>query len=389
MKRFGRFITPRYVILALMVALVVAMLAPLTVREAFAQTQGTAIVNTGQLNFRTGPGAGYPVVERAAQFTKVTLLGRNQAASWAKVRLPSGKEGWGSTFYMEPNVPWSSLPVVTEQGNPSEPTGFVSTGALNIRSGPSNQHSILFVVSQGQALSLVGRNSDATWLNVRVNGKLGWASAAFILTDHNINLLPDTSGSAPGQATATPSQTPTGAPSASATPTGTLQPTAIPTATPDGSSPTARVKTGRLNVRAGAGAGYKVVATVSYWDLLTLLGRNANASWVKVRTAGNVEGWVSSLYIVAAPGVSVYDLPVLADVVPLGIIVAGTANVRSGPGINHGVLFTLNYGELVNLVARSGGTAWIKITYNGQTGWVGSDLVASDYNLGFLPVASQ
>jgi uncharacterized protein YraI len=390
MKRFGRFTTSRYVILALMVALIVAMLAPLTVRHAVAQTESTAIVSTGKMNFRSGPGAGYPVVASAEQFTKVKLLGRNAAASWAKVRLPNNVEGWGSTFYMEPNVPWSSLPVITEQGNPSEPTGFVTAGALNVRSGPTNQHAILFVVSKGTALGLVGRNSNGTWLNVRVSGKLGWANASFILTDVSIMSLPDTSGTAPGLPTATPTRTPTGVPpTATATPTGTLQPTAIPTATQAVGAPTATVKTGRLNVRSGPGPGYKALATVVQFDVLTLLGRNANASWVKVKTAANVEGWVSSLYIIVSQGVSLYDLPVLAEVVPSGIIVTGTANVRAGPGINFTSQFTLNYGAIVNLVARNSSVSWIKITYNGQTGWVGSDLIASDYNFSFLPVATQ
>lgn len=390
MKRFGRFITPRVLILALMVALIVLALVPLTVRQAFAQTETTAIVSTGKLNFRSGPGAGYPVVISAVQFTKVTLLGRNEAASWAKVRFANNTEAWGSTFYMEPNVPWSSLPVISQQGSPSEPTGFVSTGALNIRTGPTNQHSVLMVVSQGTALGLVGRNTNGTWLNVRVNGKLGWGNASFILTDVNINSLPDTSGTATGLPTATPTRTPTGAPpsTATATPTGTLQPTATATSTLVAGAPTARVKTGRLNVRSGPGAGYKTLATVVYWDVLTLLGRNANASWVMVKTAANVEGWVSSLYITQS-SISLYDLPVMAEVVPAGIIVTGTANVRSGPGINFASQFTLNYGAIVNLVARNSSVSWVKITYNGQTGWVGSNLVSSDYNLAFLPVANQ
>ena len=57
-------------------------------------------VNTGQLNIRSGPGAGYSVLSSVYYGHVVQLLGRNTSSTWLKVRLFDGQEGWANaTIY--------------------------------------------------------------------------------------------------------------------------------------------------------------------------------------------------------------------------------------------------------------------------------------------------
>ena len=69
-------------------------------------------VNTGALNVRTGPDAGYPAFTSVSNGTTVTLLARNASSTWVKVILRDGRQGWVNASFLILNVPISSLPVV-------------------------------------------------------------------------------------------------------------------------------------------------------------------------------------------------------------------------------------------------------------------------------------
>jgi uncharacterized protein YraI len=69
-------------------------------------------VNTGNLNFRTGPGATYSIITSYPRGTMVTLMGRNSAGNWAYVTAPSGQVGWMHAGYLATTYPISTLPVV-------------------------------------------------------------------------------------------------------------------------------------------------------------------------------------------------------------------------------------------------------------------------------------
>ncbi len=59
---------------------------------------------------------------------------------------------------------------------------------------------------------------------------------------------------------------------------------------------TATVTAQRLNVRDGPGANFAIVTSVRQGDLLPVLGRNADCSWVNVSTDDG-EGWVSTGFV--------------------------------------------------------------------------------------------
>jgi uncharacterized protein YraI len=258
------------------------------------------------------------------------------------------------------------------------PTAVVMTPRLNVRSGPSPNFNVLAVLDQGNVVTLLGRNADSSWAFVRTAGNVeGWASTRYLTPTAPFSGLPVVSG--PTTATATP-----GGPAGTPQPTG-FPPGSLPGGGSSGIVPgQAVVSSSRLNLRAGPGAGYAVAAVLNEGDLLTLLGRNSNGSWAKVRTAASLEGWVSTRYITIAGTAS--DLPVLANVEPAATVTTGTANVRSGPGANFNVITTADYGTVVNLLGRNGNASWVQIRINGQVGWVDASYLSTNYNIWFLPV---
>lgn len=72
---------------------------------------GTGTVNTGALNVRTGPGVNYPAFTTLSNGARVTLIARDPSATWVKVILVDGRQGWVNASYMILSVPIGTLPV--------------------------------------------------------------------------------------------------------------------------------------------------------------------------------------------------------------------------------------------------------------------------------------
>jgi uncharacterized protein YraI len=373
MTGFRRLISTRHLAVMLVALLIAVLLAPLAGHALAADP--TATVNSPKLNVRSGPGPGYSVVKVIEQGTVVTLLGRNADSSWAKVRVGNADatttEGWASTFYLTTNVSWSSLPVVTDDKAPTQPTAYVNTASLNMRKGPSPEYSVIMTLGYGHLLNLLGRDESGSWVEVATNGVKGWVDASFIVPSVPISSLPVTSGSVPPPGGGTsPTQEPGG--------------DDIPANQPRG-----MVISQRLNVRTGPGAGNTVITTVEYGDILPLLARNTDGSWVRVQVDAETRGWVSSLYMQIMEPFKLSDLPVTAEVEPTGTVITGSLNVRIGPGPQYESIGTLNYGTIVGVLARNEDGSWVKISVNGMKGWVDPSYLAVDFQIASLPVVNH
>jgi uncharacterized protein YraI len=232
---------------------------------------------------------------------------------------------------------------------------------VNLRSGPGAEYAIITVLSAGTQVVPISYSSDYRWAYIQVVGSnaLGWVNANYVVAGGYVPPAP-------------PPQTP----------------------------PTygnAVVNTGRLNVRQGPAANFGVAGKLTYNDAITLVARNADASWAQI--SAPINGWVSLRYINTS--VSIWSLPIVSDTgvnpgypepVPpqggqTGIVVAPTLNVRYGPGVYFSRFTTLNYGTGVSLVGRSADASWLLVQLaNGQSGWVNTGFISTTYAVANLPV---
>ncbi len=77
-----------------------------------AQYKGVALVMTGAVNIRKGPGPLYERVVVAYQGQYLNLLGRIPDSSWLKVAV-DGQEGWVDASFIRTQYPVETLPVFT------------------------------------------------------------------------------------------------------------------------------------------------------------------------------------------------------------------------------------------------------------------------------------
>ena len=325
-----------------------------------AYQEPVAVVSTGALNVRTGPGVQFQSTAVVYSGQAAGLIGRSGFNNWVKIRLYSGQEGWVNSFYLNMSVPLSALPVVwTPAPAPPTPTppiqqpntAIVATGALNVRSGPGVSYSVVTVVQGGQTLQLLGRNANASWVQVRTpSGHVGWVNATLIQTSTSIQSLPIVGAGAP------------------------------PT-------PGAVVITGAANVRSGPGTVYNVVAVATNGQQVALLGRNADSSWVQIRLGNGTVGWINSSLV--QPNVPIGSLPVVGDApaTPGAVVNVGALNVRYGPGTGFGVITVVLRGQTVALVGRNSAASWVQVRLpSGTVGWVNANYVVGNVPVTSLPI---
>lgn len=161
------------------------------------QFPGTATVTSYKLNVRRGPGTNFAIITKLNTNDVVNLTGyRNGDATWVQVSLPNGTTGWVSALYIRTSIPIRSLTPVTSPTTPTTPpptgaTGTVITGMLNVRTGPGVGFPAFTTVSNGAAVTLLGRDSSATWVKIILrDGRQGWVNASFLTTSVPVINLP-------------------------------------------------------------------------------------------------------------------------------------------------------------------------------------------------------
>lgn len=159
---------------------------------------------TYQVNMRTGPGAGYPIITTLAAGTPVVLEARDGDLMWVLGRTADGAfRGWLSALYLTypPGYAAARLPVSGEimgappaaeqpQGEapaepaPAAPGGIAAYTAfqVNVRSGPGVNFSAVSALPGGIALVPEARNGDGSWILAHTaDGAVrGWMSGPYI-----------------------------------------------------------------------------------------------------------------------------------------------------------------------------------------------------------------
>ena len=218
------------------------------------------------LNVRSGPSVNYPSLAVARQRQALKLLGRNGPASWLRIRLGHGPEGWVMARYISASADdIAHLPVIQSEPSPIpvEAVGYVTSYRLNVRVGPGLDQAIIGNVWRGDRVALLGRNTSRNWLQIKLSGySKGWVSSQYIQSSVPIYTLPVTEVGIP-------------------------EPPVY----------TGVVTAQSLNVRTGPGFNYPISGRLSQGQQVTLYGRDVSGAWFKIGLPNGAQGWAAAQYI--------------------------------------------------------------------------------------------
>lgn len=187
-----------------------------------------AVVRTGNLNVRSGPGLIYQPIAVVSEGTQIFLIGRTTNSAWVLALIDMNTVGWVATGPIESTVSINSLPLrevppaptVPAQPNggggvveePVEPVApvvpdetpaddpavdtvpfgvIVGVERLNVRSLPNTNSAVVQTISGGDTVILLARTQGTTHVLVEVfDGQVGWISSSFVAPSEPLINLP-------------------------------------------------------------------------------------------------------------------------------------------------------------------------------------------------------
>jgi len=174
-------------------------------------TGNRAIVNTGNLNVRSGPSAAFSVVATLRGGTEIAVLGRASDDVWLLIEGAFGR-GWLNREFIIFRGNYSTVPIVEDfsgstlapaplvQANapqtavvPEQVSGnrvIINTGNLNVRSGPGAAFGSIATVRGGTELAVNGVTEDGVWYLVSGSFGQGWVNSEFVIFRGNYSIIP-------------------------------------------------------------------------------------------------------------------------------------------------------------------------------------------------------
>ncbi len=247
-------------------------------------------------NVRSGPSTSHRIV--GTKTRGATVRGTVTSNGWLKI---------SSTQYLAPSVITSTDPGSSTGSSQSgqSVTMYLSTNIGNVRSGPSLDHRVVGTMTRGAEVK--GTWTSNGWLDLGSNRYI----SGTILTSSSPSVSPASPSSSSGS----------------------------PTAAQTSQTVTRWVSVPLANVRRGPSTTHAVVGTKP--SGAEVRGTLSSNGWLKI---SDTEYMAPSVLADSSPGFSISS-ETSSQVTQY--VTAAVGNVRSGPGLNHGVVGTVTLGTKV------------------------------------------
>lgn len=253
----------------------------------------------------------------------------------------------------------------------ASPILVVNTPALNLRSGPGPQYTVVVVLRGGTELPVLGTNGDNSWYLVSSPVGAGWVDIDFVVARGDFRNVPAVI--VPDSVTAAPITT-----------------AFIPAAIASPTMMSARINVLAVDLRRGPFEASGVIRTLFADDnaSFAVLGRtfdNRGVEWIALSVPGAGTGWVEYPKVVVstvAPTAVGAALTSTAGIVPVPVFeparaVVNTAflNVRNGPGGQYAVVATLSGGTTLPVAGITSDNEWVLVRGDFGQGWLDTEFL--------------
>lgn len=156
-------------------------------------TTPVAVVNTGFLNLRSGPGAQFTIVATVAGGTELPVIGIYFDEVWLLVEGRFGR-GWVNTEYVLFRGDGRSLPIIRDVGGiVAAPIALFST-TITVYNAPNVALGSAGTVVGPVELPIVARTADGLWVQVNTGQGFAWALVDQVLISGDLSLIPIVNG---------------------------------------------------------------------------------------------------------------------------------------------------------------------------------------------------
>lgn len=268
----------------------------------------------------------------------------------AETYLEQGTHNFAIEYYEgtgDALLTWNLQQVDGDVGviQPRTPYIAVDVGTLNVRDLPDIGYGdVLFRINEGETYEATAVDQSNQWVQIDVNGTLGWVTQAYV-TGFGLNNLPTLAAEPEDPATV----------------------------------PQVTVIAEELNVRARPTTNATIVGQINATEQYRIIGATTDQSWIQISYFGQ-PAWVFREYVdldnlddlgndtiidPVDPGLS--DTPV--------VIALYDTNVRTQPRSTAAVIETIPVNDTAVIMGQSYDNRWWYVEYNGQMGWVSNQLV--------------
>ena len=357
------------------------------------------VANNDTLNVRKEPNTTSSVVFTLKNSTQIKIIGQDSESGWYKVTY-NNNTGYASNRYIE-----IIGDVYTE---------YEVTGDINIRKEPSWSGEKVAVAKKGDILNVISIDGD--WAKISYNSSIYYVPANYLkLNETNgsvedkppqdsnistikykvtedINIRKEASWSGEKVAIAKKGDilnvisingdwgkisynssiyyVPANYLIKLDSPDSTLPPLIEDDS--DEKTLIATVNTDNLNIRAGAGMSFSILAKANKGDVVLIKNKNTTNGWYNVELSSGIIGWCYETYIEDVREGSLPSSPSEDSSVIHGRIATVNTddlNIRSGSSTSYPILAKVNKGDIV-LIKESSSNGWYKVQLeNGIIGW--------------------
>jgi N-acetylmuramoyl-L-alanine amidase len=315
--------------------------------------ESKATVNATSLNVRSEPALSAKKIGSLKNGDTVTVLKTEKG--WANINF-NGKKAWVSAEFLKVkngSAPSSQPP---KKEKPAAKQAKVTATSLNVRKGPSLQHTIVGSLKNGTVVTI--QKQDGKWSSITYGKISGWVSNAYLLEQ-------------------------------------TSQPPVAQKPVNNNSGNTSNNKNGKwgtvtatyLNFRSSGNLNAPIIGSLKYGTAVQILSESNG--WSSVQTLDGKKGWASSKYISVQSGsspVTTAPRPETkppsappASVLKKVVVMTDGVNIRQGPSTAYLIVGKANQGDEYAYIQSK--NDWVQLRLpNGNTAWIAGWLVAIQQN---------
>ena len=139
----------------------------------------TGYISGNLVNFRTGPGTGYRVIDKLTKGTELYVL--SVGIDWYKVQV----ESTGISGYVYGKYVTQKNPATTPTPKPTTlpeigARGYINAGSVNIRKGASSNHDSIGVLNENEPVSFEGASGSWFKVSALYSRLVGWVYSKYI-----------------------------------------------------------------------------------------------------------------------------------------------------------------------------------------------------------------